>query len=424
MTARYPSPYIWQVDWDDDGYQHPLATIPSDDVVRWSLDAGGLDDDLAPTPTDGSLSLYHSDGRYQRTGTFTEEQLRSVHRWRVTASAVEQGRGRCYPAAGLPLLQTVEPALWLLEGESVPALLARRRWQINEGTLDAACAAISAQAGVTVSNMAGGVAVAVADVTAIDWTGTLTGLLGRLCRAIGAFAVQRPDGSILLVESAVALGRLAIGTLDAAGALIDATNTRVGQRSDLVRTELVVPVPSEDDPRRRLTYSDGGAVARYGRRTLVLELWGSVSDVLIAGSIWRTPWIELELALLDAARDLDPSEQTRLAVQCNYVRAGNVLTVVLPDGSGATTTYKALVVSLRLRGGGRTPERHARMIVLHSSDDVAVPALPGADAPPAPRLRVVGLMVFAYWSDNHIGNADVARVSPYQQAGAPDDCRV
>ena len=419
MTAGHPSPYVWEIDWDDDGYAQSLATIPSDDVVGWDLDVGGIDDDLAPTPTDGTLTLYHSDGRYQRAGVFTDQQLRAVHPWRVTASGVEQASGRAYPAFGLPLLTTVEPSLWILEGESVPALLSRRRWQIAEGELADTAASISQQAGVTVTTTLDAVTTAEADVGDIDWTGTLTGLLGRLGRAIGGFAIQRP-GSIVLVESALALAAPTVGQIDFRTALIDATTTRVGQRADLVRTEVVVPVPTENNPRSRVTYSSSSAVARYGRRTIVLEPWGRLRDLLIAGSVWRKPWTELEVTLLDAARDTTLTELTRLALQVLRVRPGHVINAILPNGTGGITTYKVIVVSLRLRSYGHIPERHARMMVLNDSDSgIVVPAVPGADAPPAPRLIVAGLTVNVHWFSTRLGNADVARRSLSFQPGHP-----
>ena len=389
-----------------------LATIPSGDVVGWDIGVGGIDDDLAPTPTDGTLTLYHPDGRYQRPGVFTDQQLRSVHPWRVTASSVEQASGRAYPAAGLPLLTTVEPSLWILEGETVPALLSRRRWQVAEGELADTAASISQQAGVTVTTTLDAVTTAEADVGDIDWTGTLTGLLGRLGRVIGGFAIQRPDSSIVLVESSLARNAPTVGQIDASTALIDATTTRVGQRADLVRTEVVVPVPTENNPRSRVTYSSSSAVTRYGRRTIVLEPWGRLRDLLIAGSVWRNPWTELEVTLLDAARNNTLTELNRLALQVLRVRPGHVINAILPNGTGGITTYKVIVVSLRLRSYGGVPERHARMMVLNDSDsDIVVPAVPGGDAPPAPRLIVQGLTVSVHWFSTRLGNADVARRS-------------
>ena len=408
MTAAHPSPYVFSIDWDDDSYGNALAAIPAADLQSWDIDAGGIDEELAPTPTDGAINLFNADGRYQNVGTFTDAQLRSVHRWRVTASGVVQACGRCYPAAGLPLLQTIEPSLWLLEGETTPSLLSRRHWQIDAGTLDTVAAAITTQSGVTVSTTRGGVSLAEADITGIDWSGTLTGLLGRLARAIGGLAVQRHDGVILLVESANALNQPASGTVNAATALVDATATRVGQRSDLVRTEVVVPVPIASG-RHDFRWSVPADIARYGRRTVVLEYWSTVLDLFHAGSIWATPWTEIHLALIDAARDTSPAETARLASQVTFVRPGNIISVVLPNGTGGTTTYKTLVVSVRLVGGTRTPERVARLIVLHSvNDDAVVPPDPEAGAPPRPRLTVDGMTVQVAWF-NRLGNADVVR---------------
>ena len=416
MTAAHPSPYVFRLDWDDDGYQHAGAAIPDADVQSWDIDVGGIDEELAPIPADGALRLFNADGRYQNVGHYTEQQLRSVHRWQVTASGTVQACGRCYPAAGLPLLQTIEPSLWLLEGETVPNLLSRRRWQIDAGTLDTVAAAITEQSGVTISTTRGGTPTAEADLLDIDWTGTLTGLLGRLARVIGGFAVQRHDGVILLVESATALTQPTSGTIDSATALVDATATRVGQRADLVRTEVLVPVPLANDSRLYIPWSTPADIARYGRRSIVLEYWSEILDLFKAGSIFATPWTEIELSLIDAARDLSAAETARLASQVIFVRPGNFIAVTLPNGQGGTISYAALVVSVRLTGGSRSPQRVARLIVLHSTNsDVVVPPVPGSGGgdglPPRPRLSVDAGTVHVAWFANRLGNADVVRRS-------------
>ena len=415
MTAAHPSPYVFSIDWDDDGYLNALAAIPSADVQVWDIDVGGIDEELAPTPTDGAIKLFNADGRYQNVGVYTDAQLRSVHRWRVTASGVVQACGRCYPAAGLPLLQTVEPSLWLLEGETTPNLVSRRHWQIDAGTLDTVAAEITTKSGVTVSTSLGGVTTAEADITGIDWTGTLTGLLGRLARVIGGFAIQRHNGTILLVESANAMAQPVFGTIDGATALVDASATRVGLRADLVRTEVLVPVPLADGRRLYIPWSTPADIARYGRRSIVLEYWSEILDLFKAGSVYATPWTEIELAVLDAARDASPAESTRLALQVTYLRPGNFIAVVLPNGTGGTTTHNALVVSVRLVGGGHVPERVARLIVLHAvNNDVVVPLVPGSGSgdglPPRPLLVIKPAgTVRIFWFSGSLGNADIAR---------------
>ena len=77
MTAAHPSPYVFSIDWDDDGYLNALAAIPTADLQVWDIDVGGIDEELAPTPTDGAIKLFNADGRYQNVGTYTDAQLRS-----------------------------------------------------------------------------------------------------------------------------------------------------------------------------------------------------------------------------------------------------------------------------------------------------------------------------------------------------------
>ena len=414
MTAAVRSPYVWSVAWGGGA----MVALPERDVVDWVLDVGGLDDDMGPVPADGAVTLHHPDGRYTRPGTYSAAQLSEVAAWTLTASGHPQACGRMVPSPALPLaVGEPQPRTWLLESDATPALLSRGRWRIPEGDLASAAAAITAASGVTVSTQIGVVPTAEADLDAIDWSGTLAGLLGRLARIVAGWAPQQADGSILLVSSGSAHVGLPQGSINYRSALLDAADTRVGLRTDLARTVTVVPFPTEEDPRRRIVQVTG-AVARYGRSATVIELWAGLEAALRAGYTAAEPWEEVELALLDAARDDSAAETTRLALQCRDVRPGRVIVATLPDLSGVDIERRSVVAGVRLTGGhGRTPRRLARAIVTHAEAvDVVVPPLAGITGTgltvPAPRLTVDGADVTVSWF-NRLGNADVARRALY-----------
>ena len=420
MTAEVRSPYIWAVTWAG-GAMHAL---PERDAVDWVVDVGGLDDAMGPIPTVGTLTLHNKDGRYVRPGIYTAAQLSEIATWEVFASGSLQACGRMVPSPSLPLLAGgAQPRTWLLESDATPALVSRNRWFIPAGDLAAAAATISARSGVTVSTAKGGTVTAEADLDEIDWSGTLAGLLGRLARLLAGWAIQQHDGSILLIASGSAHTEIAEGSIHYSSALIDAADTRVGLRTDLARTVTVVPYPSDDDPGRRIVQLSG-ARERYGASTTVIEPWAGLLQALTAGYTAAEPWEEIELALLDAARNLGPVETARLLRQCEDVRPGRVLTVTLPDLDGADLLRRCIVAGVRLTGGyRRTPRRGARLLVTHAgAADVVVPPV-GTDGAaggvPRPRLVVAGLEVSVGWFSNRLGNADVVRREPLSSLTAP-----
>ena len=307
MTTEVRSPYIWSVSLGGAG----LVALPERDVVDWVLDVGGVDDEMGPIPTDGTLTLHNADGRYARPGTYTAAQLSEIATWQVTASGWLQGRGRMVPSPSLPLLAGApRPRVWLLESDATPALVSRYRWRIPEGSLTEAAAAISRSAGVTVSTERGAITTAAADLDEIQWSGTLAGLLGRLARILTGWAVQQPDGSILLIASGSAHTELPQGSIHYTAAILDAANTRVGLRTDLARTVTLVPWPTDDDPQNRIVQTSGEA-ARYGRSVTVIEPWAGLLAALTAGYTAAEPWEEIELALLDAARNSSARRASR-----------------------------------------------------------------------------------------------------------------
>ena len=421
MTANVWARPVWQIDWSDDGFTS-LDTIPDDHVVGYDLDVGGIDDELAPIPSDGTLTLNAPDGRYRRAGQYTAAQLTGLHRWRVLVRGTLHACGRATPVAGLPLLDSTGPTTWIIESEATPAMLSRNRWRLDAADLTAWCTQVSAASGVTVTERLGATVTAAADMDDIDFTGTLTGLLGRVARAIGGWPITRPDGSVLLVQSQTATELAPSGSIDAATAIIDAARTRYGPRHDLVRTITEVPYPTENDPKRRVVQLGPSSLrSLYGHRSVTIEAWAGLASALSSGYLWASPWIELELALIDAASDGSAGEVARVNAQALYVRTGNIITATLPDG----TVARVLIVGLRLVGGyGRPPLRIARGIVVHTTAGAPAPplitdfgeSLP-VFAPPRPRLAVDGGTVSVSWFPG-LGNADVDRVSAYSRAGA------
>ena len=418
MTAEHRAPYVWSV-----SLSGAMSALPESDVVDWVLDVGGLDDSMGPIPTDGTLTLYNEDGRYARPGLYTAAQLSEIATWSVTASGWLQARGRMVPSPSLPLLAGgVRPRTWLLESDATPALVSRNRWIIPAGDLAAAAAAISALSGVTVSTQKGTTVTAEADLDEINWSGTLAGLLGRLARVVAGWAIQQPDGSILLIASGSAHAEITNRSIHYTTAILDAAETRVGLRTDLARTVTVVPYPTEDDPGRRVGQYTGAA-ARYGRSVGVIEAWAGLEQALTAGFTAAEPWEEIELALLDAVRSDQHPDSTRLLLQCEDVRPARALNVTLPDLDGAELQRRCLVAGVRLTGGyRRTPRRTARLIVTHAgATDVVVPPVGtdgvGGVGPPRPRLVVAGLDVAVHWFSSRLGNADIVRRSRYFPPG-------
>ena len=412
MTAEVRSPYVWSVSFGAGG---ALVALPARDVVDWVVDVGGLDDDMAPIPTDGTLTLHHADGRYSRPGTYTAAQLSEVADWHVTASGWLQACGRMVPSPALPLVAgPPQPRTWLLESDATPALVSRDQWSIAEGDLAAVTAAISTRSGVTVAAQLGNTVTAEADLDEIEWAGTLAGLLGRLARIVAGWAIQQADGSILLIASGSAHTAVATGSIHYSSAIVDAADTRVGLRTDLARTVTAVPWPTDDDPGGRILQLTG-ARERYGRSVVVIERWAGLLQALTAGYTAAEPWEEIELALLDAARDSTPAEAARLLRQCEDVRPGRVIIATLPNLAGGDVLRRSVVAGIRLTGGyGRTPRRGARLIVTHSTAvGVDVPPVPGLTGTgltvPAPRLTVDGQDVRVNWFGNRLGNADIAR---------------
>lgn len=329
MRARYQ----WSIDWADDTYQHPAAAIPDHHVMDYRLDygttLGARSQEIGITSGQtGSLMLFDAGGLYWEPGQLTDDQLRRPHACKLEINGVLAYRGRCYPVLGVAFGVDVQPVVWQVEGQSNSELQATEAFSHPAGGRIAQ--AISEASGMQVTTQSG------QELTAVDWQGTWAGLLNSVAAVVGGWAVERPDGTILLMRRDTVLSAPSRLTIDDTAG-ISLSGSGIGPQTDMIRTRAMLTPPA------MVVWGDETI---YGRRCLAVEPWArNDADRVRALAARSTPTDYVRINVTDdQAAAATTADFARLAVP------GEVVTAMIPTSRGARPV-KFAVLRVELKGG-------------------------------------------------------------------------
>ena len=398
MTTH--SAYRFEIDWADDGYQHPADTIPEGHIVSYYLLMGGNlpvgGHGVGVGFTSGEITLMDPAGRYWHGG-LSESQLANPHNWRLTIDGTLTTHGRAVPILTKPLGTQPEPRTWRLEGIDDRTLYSYgviEGVSFNTGRI---AEAIKAASGIGVD---GETTLPVSGrVTA---RGTWASIINRLATLQGAIPVNRPLGGVQMVTpSTITSGPIAATLTTSNG--IGRGDSLIGPMEGLVRTHYQSAALASLGP----VQIWGADPTRWGTRIVDVPDWFTIYDlprIVARLRRWTSPPERIQFTIAD----IGPEAVRKAAVAC--LPARTILLSAIPLAAGAAD-LRVAVASVVLSGGhGRIPLR--RIVgVTAISDPGTVGDIPSADVTLGPLTLTLDdvLTVRLTWPAAD-GQVDIQRV--------------
>lgn len=346
--------YSWFMDWGDDSYSNPYVAIPAEHVwdyaVTWgtTLDAGATELGLITSNT-GRLTLFDEGGQYVIPGALTRDQLQYPHRWSLYIGSILVRQGRAIPTLGPNLGSDVQPATWILEGPWGSQLAELIEFTAPAGTMWQVLQALTTASDITLS-----LSPTLLDrrIGAIEWRGSLAGLINAIADMGPAWAIETANGHIILLD--VAHGSSLSGVLRVDERYnVGLLNSGLGLQHGLVRTRMTIPGVGEAED-ELVVFGDE---ERWGRRTLSLPPWlentATGRNSAFNAALNRSePQTFVRLDLQD-----DQPTATMLGALAAFAVPSATLEAVVPSPAGSLVSRFTVLRATLSGGQGRRPER-------------------------------------------------------------------